>query len=72
MDGLIQKAIATSVGAKRYFAIIEEFIIHLMNTVGDLDLIFAATSRARKVNKKVISIYDLNKKIKNKNKKKLV
>ena len=59
-----QKAIATSVGAKdvlrstRIFNSVEK-------SIGDLDLIFASTSRIRKVNKKIISIFDLKKKIKN-------
>ena len=58
-----QKAIATSVGAKdilkssRIYTTIEK-------SIGDLDIIFASTSRIRKVNKKIISILDLNKKIK--------
>ena len=62
-----QKALATSVGAKdilkssKIYNTIEE-------SIGDLDLIFASTSRIRKVNKKVISIFDLKKKIR-KNKK---
>ena len=56
-----QKALATSVGAKdilkssKIYNTIEE-------SIGDLDLIFASTSRIRKVNKKVISIFDLKKK----------
>ena len=59
-----QKAIATSVGAKdvlrstRIFNSVEK-------SIGDLDLIFASTSRIRKVNKKIISIFDLKKKVKN-------
>ena len=62
-----QKAIATSVGAKdvlrstRIFNSIEK-------SIGDLDLIFASTSRIRKVNKKIISIFNLKKKVKNKKK----
>ena len=62
-----QKAKATSVGAKnilntaKIFKSVEE-------SVGDLDIIFASTSRSRKVNKKIISITEFTKKIK-KNKK---
>jgi len=56
------KALATSVGAKdvlnkaKLFKTVEE-------SVGDLDLIFASTSRKRNVNKKVISITEFTKKI---------
>ena len=62
-----QKAIATSVGAKN---ILQTTKIYnsLNKSIGDLNLIFATTSRIRKVNKKIISIFDLNKKIKNKQK----
>ena len=62
-----QKAIATSVDAKN---ILQSSKIYnsLDKSVGDLDKIFATTSRIRKVNKKIISIFDLNKKIKNKQK----
>ncbi|MDC6465655.1 TrmJ/YjtD family RNA methyltransferase [Pelagibacteraceae bacterium] len=62
-----QKAKATSVGAKniiqsaKIFKSIEE-------SIGDLDIIFASTSRSRKVNKKIVSITEFTKKIK-KNKK---
>jgi tRNA/rRNA methyltransferase len=58
-----QKAKATSVGAKnilqeaKVFKSVEE-------SVGDLDIIFASTSRSRKVNKKIISITEFTKKIK--------
>ena len=61
------KAIATSVGAKdilessKIFSSIEK-------SVGDLNIIFASSSRIRKVNKKVISILDLGKKIAKKKK----
>ena len=59
-----QKAIATSVNAKN---ILQSSRIYtsLDKSVGDLDIIFATTSRIRKINKKIISIFDLNKKIKN-------
>ena len=62
-----QKAIATSVGAKN---ILQSSKIYnsLDKSIGDLDQVFAATARIRKVNKKIISIFDLNKKIKNKQK----
>ena len=59
-----QKAIATSVGAK---SILQSSKIYnsLDKSISDLNLIFATTSRIRKVNKKIISISDLNKNIKN-------
>ena len=62
-----QKAIVTSVGAKN---ILQSSKIYnsLDKSIGDLDKIFATTSRIRKVNKKIISIFDLHKKIKNKQK----
>ena len=58
-----QKAIATSVDAKD---ILQSSKIYdsLDKSVGDLDIIFATTSRIRKINKKVISILDLKKKLK--------
>ena len=58
-----QKALATSVGAKD---ILKSAKIYnsIDKSVGDLDIIFASTSRVRKVNKKVISILDLKKKLK--------
>ena len=62
-----QKAIATSVGAKNILQSSKIFN-SLNKSVGDLDLIFVTTSRIRKVNKKIISIFDLNKKIKKKQK----
>jgi len=58
-----QKAKATSVGAKniiqsaKIFKSVEE-------SIGDLDIIFASTSRLRKVNKKIVSITEFTKKIK--------
>ena len=62
-----QKAAATSVGAKD---ILQSTKIYssIEKSIGDLDLIFASTSRIRKVNKKIISILDLNKKVKIKKK----
>ena len=62
-----QKAIITSVGAKNVLQA-SKIYNSLNKSVGDLDLIFATTSRIRKVNKKIISIFDLSKKIKNKQK----
>jgi len=62
-----QKALATAVGAKNILQ--SANIYKSMNTsIGDLDIIFASTSRIRKVNKKIISINTFTKKIK-KNKK---
>ena len=62
-----KKAIATSVGAKNVLQ--SSKIYHSLDkSVGDLDMIFATTSRIRKVNKRIISITSLNKKIKSKQK----
>ena len=57
------KAKATSVGAKN---ILQSAKIYktVEESVGDLDIIFASTSRSRKVNKKVVSITEFTKKIK--------
>ena len=57
------KALATSVGAKD---ILNSAKIYksLDKSIGDLNLIFATTSRSRKVNKKIISITEFVKKIK--------
>ena len=62
-----QKALATSVGAKD---ILKSAKIYnsIEKAIGDLDIIFASTARIRKVNKKIISILDLKKKIKKKRK----
>jgi tRNA/rRNA methyltransferase len=56
------KALATSVGAKD---ILKSSKIHnsVEKSIGDLDLVFASTSRIRKVNKKIITVLDLKKKI---------
>ena len=62
-----EKANATSVGAKNLIDKAKVFS-SVSESVGDLDIIFASSSRIRKVNKKIISIYDLKKKI-NKSKK---
>ena len=58
-----QKAIATSVGAKDVLKS-SKIYNSLEKSIGDLDIIFASTSRIRKVNKKIISVVDLKKKIK--------
>ena len=58
-----QKALATSVGARD---ILKSTKIYnsLEKSIGDLDIVFASTSRIRKVNKRIISVLDLKKKIK--------
>ena len=58
-----QKAIATSVGAKD---ILKSTKIYdsLEKSIGDLDIIFASSSRVRKVNKNIISVSNLKTKIK--------
>ncbi len=62
-----QKALATSVGAKdilqttKIYKTVEE-------SIGDLDIIFASSSRIRKVNKKIIPVSNLKTKIKKGNK----
>ena len=61
------KALATSVGAKDILKSSKNYT-SIDKSIGDLDIIFASTSRIRKVNKKVISIFDLPKKIKKKQK----
>ena len=62
-----QKALATSVGAKD---ILKSAKIYnsIEKAIGDLDIIFASTSRIRKVNKKIISILDFKKKVEKKRK----
>ena len=62
-----QKAKATAVGAKDIIKSAKIFT-SVEDSIGDLDLIFATTSRIRKVNKKIVSITNFIKKIK-KNKK---
>ena len=61
------KALATSVGAQD---ILKSAKIYnsIEKAIGDLDIIFASTSRVRKINKKIISILDLKKKVKRKGK----
>ena len=57
-----QKALATSVGAKN---ILKSTKIYdsLEKSIADLDIVFASTSRIRKINKRMISLVDLKKKI---------
>ena len=57
-----QKALATSVGAKD---ILKSSKIYnsLEKSIGDLDIVFASSSRIRKVNKKIISVLNLKTKI---------
>ena len=62
-----ERANATSVGAKDLIDKAKIFN-SVSKSVGDLDIVFASSSRIRKVNKKVISIYDLTKKINRKQK----
>ena len=57
----------TSVGAKNILQSAKTFK-SIESSIGDLDIIFASTSRTRKVNKKIISVTEFTKKIK-KNKK---
>ena len=58
-----EKAIATSVNAKNIL-LSSKIYNSIDKSVGDLDVIFATTSRVRKINKKIISIFEINKKIK--------
>ena len=57
-----QKALATSVGANdilkdtKFFSSVEK-------SIDDLDIIFASTSRIRKINKKIISVVEFKNKI---------
>ena len=62
-----QKALATSVGAKD---ILKSTKIYdsVEKSIGDLDIVFASSSRIRKINKKVISVSYLKTKIGNKKK----
>jgi len=59
------KALATSVGAKDILKSTKVYD-SIEKSIGDLDIIFASTSRKRRVNKKIISILDLKNKIKKK------
>ena len=62
-----QKALATSVGAKDVLKS-SKIYNSMEKSIGDLDIVFASTSRIRKVNKKIISILDLKNKVKKKRK----
>ena len=57
------KSLATSVGAKD---VLKSAKIYdsVEKSIGDLDIIFASSSRIRKVNKKIISVLNLKKRIK--------
>ena len=61
------KALATSVGAKDILKKSKVFN-SIDSSIADLDIVFASTSRIRKVNKKIIPILDLSKSIKRKKK----
>ena len=62
-----QKALATSVGAKDILK--ESKVYHsIEKSISDLDMIFATSSRIRKVNKKIVSVFNLKTKIKIKQK----
>ena len=58
-----QKALATSVGAKDVLKS-SKIYNSIEKSIGELDIVFASTSRIRKVNKKIISIFDIKKKLK--------
>jgi len=62
-----QKALATSVGAKDILKSTKVYN-SIEKSIGDLDIIFASTSRIRRINKKIISILDLKNKVKKKRK----
>ena len=57
-----QKAVATSVGAKD---VLKSTKIYdsVEKSIADLDIIFASSSRIRKVNKKIISVSNIKKKL---------
>ena len=57
-----QKALTTSVGAKDVLKS-SKIYNSIEKSIGDLDVVFASTSRIRKVNKKVISVLNLKSKI---------
>ena len=61
------KALATSVGAKDILKSTKVYN-SIEKSIGDLDIIFASTSRIRRINKKIISILDLKSKVKKKRK----
>ena len=56
-----QKALATSVGAKDVLKSVKIYD-SVEKAIEDLNIVFASSSRIRKVNKKIISIFDLKKK----------
>ena len=58
-----QKALATSVGAKDVLKSAKIYT-SLEKSIGDLDIIFASSSRIRKINKKIISVSNFATKIK--------
>ena len=58
-----QKALATSVGAKDVLKTAKIYN-SVEKSIGDLDIIFASSSRIRKVNKRIISVSNLKKIIK--------
>ena len=58
-----QKALATSVGAKDILKSVKIYD-SVEKSIGDLDIVFASSSRIRKVNKKIISVTNLKTKIK--------
>ncbi len=62
-----QKAIITSVGAKDIINSVKVYS-SLEKSIYDLDLIFASSARIRKVNKKIIPVFNLKRKIKKKRK----
>ena len=62
-----QKAIATSVGAKDVLKS-SKIYNSLEKSIADLNIIFASTSRIRKINKKIISIQELKSKVKKRQK----
>ena len=59
-----QKALATSVGAKDVLKLAKIYD-SVEKSIGDLDIIFASSSRIRKVNKKILPVSDLNERILN-------
>ena len=62
-----QKALATSVGANDVLKS-SKIYDSVNKSIADLRVVFASTSRIRKINKEIISILDLRKKIKKKQK----
>ena len=57
-----QKALATSVGAKDILKTVKIYS-SIEQSIEDLDIVFASSSRIRRVNKKIISVLNLKKKI---------